>query len=122
MKKQTLKHEERFIVNVVNNYKSILCKLIKSGKNLNQEGMLFDSSMTYQSFWKVSSNEYLSSEEREVYRINFSLSSLKKKEAEIIWREFFFPEDKFYWMLKYNRSTYYRVRAKAIKNFYELIR
>ena len=47
--------------------------------------------------------------------------SLTPKEMEIIWKEFFFPEDKFWWMQKYNRSTYYRLRNKAIKNFYRLM-
>ena len=120
--KHSTKKEEKAILEVVNNYKTILCKLIKSGKNLNQEGMLFDPKSSYQAFWRTSSREFLSSDEREICRINFSLSALVRKEAEIIWNEFFFPIDKFYWMAKYNRSTYYRLRAKAITNFYNLIR
>ena len=120
--KHSTKKEEKAIIEVVTNYKTILCKLIKSGKNLNQEGMLFAPKSTYQAFWRTSSREFLSSDEREICRINFSLSALVRKEAEIIWNEFFFPIDKFYWMAKYNRSTYYRLRAKAITNFYNLIR
>lgn len=120
--RQNKKKEEKAILEIVKSYKIILCNLIKSGKNLNNEGMLFDTSSTYSKLWKRSSAELLSPEEREIYRINFSLASLEKKEAEIIWNEFFFAEDKFYWMKKYNRSTYYRLRAKAINNFYTLIK
>lgn len=84
--------------------------------------MLYDVTSSYHKFWTASSTESLNSDEREICRINFSLASLEKREAEIIWNEFFFPEEKFYWMKKYNRSTYYRIRAKAIMNFYTLVK
>lgn len=122
MKKHHKKNEEMVIVELANRYKTILCQLIKSGKNYNQENMLFDPSEGYQKFWSLSSSENLTHEEREICRINFILSSLPHKESEIIFKEFFFPNEKFYWMRKYNRSTYYRLRAKAITNFYNFIK
>lgn len=83
---------------------------------------MFDSGSKYNIFWKLSTETTLSENEREIVRINFILSSLNTKEKEIIWNEFFFNDDKFWWMSKYNRSTYYRIRAKAIDNFYLLIK
>lgn len=121
-KKQSKKFEESKIIDLVNHYKVLLCQQIKSGKSFNQEGLLFDSGSKYNIFWKLSTETTLSENEREIVRINFILSSLNTKEKEIIWNEFFFNDDKFWWMSKYNRSTYYRIRAKAIDNFYLLIK
>ena len=50
------------------------------------------------------------------------LNRIREKEREIIWKEFFFVEDKFWWMRKYNRSTFYRLRAKSITDFSSLIK
>lgn len=122
MKKHTKKTEEAKIIEVVNKYKLLLCHQIKNGNSFNQEGLLFDSASKYNTFWKISSEKTLNEEEREIMRINFILSSLPIREKEIIWNEFFFNEDKFWWMRKYNRSTYYRLRAKSIINFYQLIK
>ena len=122
MKKHTKKTEEAKIIEVVNKYKLLLCHQIKNGNSFNQEGLLLDSASKYNTFWKISSEKTLNEEEREIMRINFILSSLPIREKEIIWNEFFFNEDKFWWMRKYNRSTYYRLRAKSIMNFYQLIK
>ncbi len=121
-KKQNKKVEEAAILEIVSRYKINLCHQIKEGKNLNQEGLLFDPDAKYDTIWKISSERPLNEEEREIMRVNFILSSLKRTEKEIIWQEFFFVEDKFWWMRKYNRSTFYRLRAKAIDSFYALIR
>ena len=61
-------------------------------------------------------------EEREILRINFIIASLPVNQKELIWKEFFFNEDKFWWMERYNRSTYYRLKTKAINNFYSLLK
>lgn len=120
MTKKNTKKEEAAIILLVQRYKLLICQQIKAGTNC-KDGMLFDPSCDYKTFWKLSSGESLTDDERELCRINFVLASLNKKEMEIIWKEFFFPEDKFWWMQKYNRSTYYRLRNKAIKNFYRLM-
>lgn len=121
-KKNIRKIQEERILEVVNHYKLLLCHQIKTGNSFNQEALLFDSDSKYKSFWKYSSEKTLNDEEREIVRINFILSSLPIKEKEIIWNEFFFSEDKFWWMRKYNRSTYYRLRSKAIDDFYLLLK
>ncbi len=121
-KRNTKKVQEERINEIVNRYKLLLCHQIKTGNSFNQEALLFDSGSKYKTFWKFSSEKTLNDEEREIVRINFILSSMPVREKEIIWNEFFFCEDKFWWMRKYNRSTYYRLRAKAIENFYLLLK
>lgn len=121
-KKKTKKNEEKFIKNIVSRYKNLLCLQIKSGHNLSQEGLLFDPETTYDTFWRYGSDTLLTKEERELLHVNFVLSALDKKEKEIIWNEFFFIEDKFWWMRKYNRSTFYRLRSQAIDSFCELVK
>lgn len=120
-KKISKKNEENLINEVVKRYKICLCRAIKNGTSVKQDGMLFDPTAGYKTFWKISAGEELSDDEREICRINFILSSMVKREMEIIWNEFFFVEDKFWWMRKYNRSTYYRIRSKAISSFCALI-
>ncbi len=120
MQKHNTKKQEQEIMVLVKKYKMMICNQIKEGTNT-KEGMLFDPEQSYKTFYKLSAGESLTPEERELCRINFVLSSLPKREMEIIWKEFFFPEDKFWWMQKYNRSTYYRIRNKAILNFYALM-
>lgn len=120
--KTNRKNDENKILEVVSRYKLLLCHQIKSGNSFNHDGLLFDYTAGYDAFWQLSSSKTLNEEEREIVRINFALSSLNKKEREIIWNEFFFTEDKFWWMRKYNRSTFYRLRAKAIANFAMLIK
>ena len=120
--KTNRKNEENRILEVVNRYKLLLCHQIKSGNSFNHEGLLFDYNAGYDAFWELSSRKTLNEEEREIIRINFALSSLSQKEREIIWKEFFFVEDKFWWMRKYNRSTFYRLRAKSITDFNSLIK
>ena len=122
MNRKNKKVEEIAILNLVNNYKIMLCRQIKNGKSSNQEGLLFDPNANYETFWQYSTGAPLSDEEREIVRVNFMLSSLTRAMREIIWQEFFFVDDKFWWMRKYNRSTYYRLRAKAIDEFYRLIK
>ena len=120
--KNLKKIQEERIKEVVNRYKLLICNQIKSGNSFNQEGLLFDSGSSYNSFWKFSSENTLSDEEREILRINFILASLPVNQKELIWKEFFFNEDKFWWMERYNRSTYYRLKNKAINNFYGLLK
>ena len=120
--KNLKKIQEEKILEVVNRYKLFICHQIKSGNSFNQEALLFDSGSSYNSFWKFSSENTLSDEEREILRINFILASLPVNQKELIWKEFFFNEDKFWWMERYNRSTYYRLKTKAINNFYSLLK
>lgn len=120
MVKTNKRINENAIEEIVKDYKIILCNQIKNGKCTLNEGMLYEPALDYQCCWKASMSETLSTEERRLCRINFILASMPKKEMEIIWKEFFFLEDKFWWMRKYNRSTYYRLRAKAINDFLSL--
>ncbi len=115
-------NNETFIRDLGKEYKLILCNQIKLGRCSLNEEMLYEPTLDYQSCWKASMSKEITDEERKLYRINFVLASLPKKEMEIIWNEFFFMEDKFWWMRKYNRSTYYRLRAKAINDFAALAR
>lgn len=122
MVKSDKKNKELLIKAIVKQYKTILCNQIKIGHCSVSEGMLYEPSLDYYACWKASLQDSLTSDERTICRINFVLSSMPKKEMEIIWNDFFFEEDKFWWMRKYNRSTYYRIRAKAMNDFIALTR
>lgn len=79
--------------------------------------MLYDSASDIQKMFANTPNGELSQEKKEILHINFVLSSLDRNKANLLWKDFFFPIEKFWWMRIYSRSTYYRLRQNAIQDF-----
>ncbi len=98
-------------------YKKDLSICMKNDNFNNEDLMLFDSAHEVQKRFININNDKLAEEKREILRINFVLSSMDRKRAMIIWNEYFFPVEKFWWMRDYTRSTFYRIRKKAIEEF-----
>ena len=79
--------------------------------------MLFDSAYEVQKMFTNVNDGELSNEKKEILRVNFVLASIERKKSMLIWKEYFFPIEKFWWMRYYSRSTFYRIRKKAIDEF-----
>jgi len=120
------KIKEETIISVADKYKKIFCTLIKEGKESNLGQLLRDESQPFSNSLNVLdyAKENLTANHRFVIHIHFCLSLLKPQEREIIWRDFFLVQPKVnktdWWVFNYARSTYYRIRNRAINNFYEL--
>ncbi len=100
-------------------YKRALAKLLREGKSSPQDNMLFDPEENYCSYWSLATKEY-SDDQKAIAKINFILASLENTVRDILWNEFFFQIDKFWWMRKYSRSTFYRLRKQAVNKFMAL--
>ncbi len=100
-------------------YKRALAKLLREGKSSPQDNMLFDPEENYSSYWSLATKEY-SDDQKVIAKINFILASLESAVRDILWNEFFFQIDKFWWMRKYSRSTFYRLRKQAVNKFMAL--
>ncbi len=100
-------------------YKRALAKLLREGKSSPQDNMLFDPEENYSSYWSLATKEY-SDDQKVIAKINFILASLESAVRDILWNEFFFQIDKFWWMRKYSRSTFYRLRKQAVTKFMAL--
>lgn len=120
------KKEETVIIQAADKYKRIFCNLIKNGKEANLAQLLKDESQPFYNSLNILdyAKENLSPDQRYVIHIHFCLSLLEPSEREIIWRDFFIVQPKFnrsdWWIFNYARSTYYRIRNRAIRRFYEL--
>ena len=118
--------QENAIKEVAMNYKRILGKLVREGKEKMFLDVLEDSNFYSQETMNVLSlsKQTIGSDERYLIHIHFCLSLLDKEEKEIIWKEFFLKEHKGkkyeWWSYNYARSTYYRLRTRAIKKFYSV--
>lgn len=49
-----------------------------------------------------------------------TLSELDKEDKKLLLNEFFEKKDPFWWTKRYSKSTYYRRRYSAVKNFMEI--
>lgn len=107
------------IIDIAETYKRSLARLLREGKSSPQDSMLFDPSEKYSSYWSLNTDE-LNDEQKLVIKINFILSSLEKHIRDIVWNEFFFQIDKFWWMKRYSRSTFYRLRRQSVVKFMKL--
>ncbi len=121
-----MKLHEETIIHVADKYKRIFCNLIKNGREANLTQLLRDESKPNSSSISVLdyAKENLNPDQRFIIHIHFCLSLLHPEEREIIWREFFIVQPKRnkldWWNYKYARSTYYRIRSRAIRKFAEL--
>ncbi len=122
----SLKKEEKAITEIAEKYKKTFSNLIKNGKESNLPQLLKDESQPYFSSVNILdyAKENLNFDQRFIIHIHFCLSLMKPQEREIIWKEFFITqtsENKInWWSYHYARSTYYRIRNRAILNFYRL--
>lgn len=112
------KVEEKKIQEIATMYKRYLTLCMRNDDYDEPKLMMYDSAFEVQEmFASVMRHEKMSKEKKEILRVNFVLSSIEKKKANIIWNEYFFPVEKFWWMRYYSRSTFYRIRNKAIEEF-----
>ena len=120
------KKEEEIVIQAADKYKKIFSDLIKNGKESNLTQLLRDESQPYSTSLNVLdyAKENLNSDQRYIIHIHFCLSLLEPQEREIIWKDFFIISPKVnktdWWFFSYARSTYYRIRNRAIKKFAEL--
>ena len=120
------KKEEGIVRQAADKYKKIFSELIKNGKESNLTQLLRDESQPYSTSLNVLdyAKENLNSDQRYIIHIHFCLSLLEPQEREIIWKDFFIISPKVnktdWWVFSYARSTYYRIRNRAIKKFAEL--
>ena len=120
------KYKEELIIKVADKYKKTFSNLIKEGKESNLTQLLKDESHPFSSSLNVLDNakENLTANHWFIIHIHFCLSLLDPQEREIIWRDFFIIQPKVnkvdWWVFHYARSTYYRIRNRAIDRFYEL--
>lgn len=120
-----MKKEEDLIVIISDKYKRILCNLIKNGREANLPLLLKDGSPTLSSLNVLDmAKENLNHDQRFIIHIHLCLSLLNEDERDIIWKDFFVNEPRNkkipWWSYHYARSTYYRIRSRAIKKFYDL--
>lgn len=121
-----MKLNEETIIRVADKYKRVFCNLIKNGREANLTQLLKDESKLSSASMNVLdyARENLNSDQRFIIHIHFCLSLLSPEEREIIWKEFFISSPKLnkleWWYYKYARSTYYRIRSRAIRKFSEL--
>lgn len=111
------KNLEKQIKQIAFQYKKNLNLCMKNNTYDEPRLMLFDSAYEVQKMFADVSDGDLAVEKREILRINFVLASMERKKSMLIWKEYFFPIEKFWWMRYYSRSTFYRIRKKAIEEF-----
>jgi len=59
----------------------------------------------------------LSKEEQTIAVIDFALINLEPEESIILYNDFFFPKAKKWWVGRFTRSVYYRVKKEAVIKF-----
>lgn len=121
----SLKKEENEIIMIAEHYKRIFCSLIKNGKEANLVELLKDGAGDIkQELILDFARENLNPDQRFIIHIHFCLSLLDSQEKEIIWKEYFLNQrsekKSQWWEYNYARSTFYRIRNRAIKKFYGL--
>ena len=110
------KIKERKLEEYVLNYKRCLSICMKNGDCIQGEYMFYDSSKEVNKYFEESTFG-ASKEKKYIMRVNFALSCLDVKSAKLLWKEYFFQIEKFWWMRLYTRSSFYRLRKKAINEF-----
>lgn len=108
---------ESRIMEISFNYKKNMNLCMKNNSYDEPNLMMFDSAYEVQKTFTSIIDGDLAHEKKEILRVNFVLASLERKKSMILWKEYFFPVEKFWWMRYYSRSTFYRIRKKAIEEF-----
>lgn len=107
---------ERKMEDCVYRYKKCLSHCIKDNKGESSSLMFYDSNREVSDYFSQLS-ETTSPEKRYILRVNFALSCMDMRASKILWKEYFFQIEKYWWMRLYTRSTFYRLRKKAIEEF-----
>lgn len=115
------KNDEKEVMEVATLYKKLYSRLLKEGKERPGQSILFDSEFEVRQYFEIPAKTY-DDEQRVLIKISFIFASLENTIREMLRREFFFNTDRDWWMNKYSRSTFYRLRKKAAKEFMRLYR
>lgn len=112
------------IKQIFKNYKKNLAKLMRTGKIKEVVALLNDSGFIDskdKSMIEIARKSLTASsiEELEIQKVNFAFSLLFKQEKEVIINEFFLDQHAMWWVERYSRSTYYRLRQTACSKFIE---
>ncbi len=110
------KKDELKVKSIVTTYKKNLSNCMKNGDSIGDSLLFFDSESDAKNYFDDSLQK-ISEEKKFILRINFALSCIDPVLSKIIWKEFFFQMEKFWWMRDFTRSTFYRLRKKAIREF-----
>lgn len=105
------------IKNIATQYKKAITNCMKMDEYDKSELMMFDNIAEIQEKYSAIGNSEIAKDKKFILRVNFVLASMEKKYAMLLWKEFFFHVNDFWWMAEYTRSSFYRNRAKALKEF-----
>ena len=97
-------------------YKKCLSFCLKEENNKFNNYLFYDSDHEIGDYFEELSVN-ASPEKKYVLRVNFALSCMESRSSKILWKEYFFQIEKYWWMRYYARSTFYRLRKKAIEEF-----
>lgn len=110
---------------VFHDYKIKCAKMMRLGKIDNVEMLFSDSESIDKDNYPMQllSKMKATKDEDELYiqQVNFSFSLLSRIERKIIMNDFIYKIDRIWYMKELSRSTYYRIRDRAIKKFLELM-
>lgn len=106
---------ERKMEECVLHYKKCLSRCIKENGG-HSSFMFYDSNREVCDYFEQL-GEANSPEKKYILRVNFALSCMDARSSKILWKEYFFQIEKYWWMRLYTRSTFYRLRKKAIEEF-----
>ena len=84
---------------------------------INQISRMFFLAREVDEFEKLSDIDAVDEKERYVSRVRAAFDSLKEEEKEMINNEFFYENYPFWWVNKYSRSAFYRLRNRSMFNF-----
>ena len=101
----------------VTKYKKSLSVCMKNENFNSVEYMFYDSKFNVSGYFEELNNVNTPKEKKYILRVNFALSCMDVRSAKLLWKEYFFNIEKFWWMRLYTRSTFYRLRKKAIDEF-----
>ena len=113
----TNKEKENVLKSYVIRYKKSLSQCMNDPTSISSdEPLLFDPSFESRELLLASRKE-TNDPRKYLYRVNFALSCMERRKAILLWKEFFFQVEKFWWMRYYTRSTFYRIRKMAVEEF-----
>ncbi len=110
------KEYERKMEECVMKYKKCLSYCLKEENQKFNNYLFYDSEHEIGDYFEELSTTS-SLEKKYVLRVNFALSCMEARSSKLLWKEYFFQIEKFWWMRNYTRSTFYRLRKKAIEEF-----
>lgn len=108
---------------ICDNYKMRLSKIVKEGTYKEIAHTLNDSSFASldsnksMNDYLVSSSKGLDEDAMFINHVEFCLSLLNSEERMIIYKDFIQCEDGLWYVDKWSRSTFYRIRSNAIDKF-----